>query len=603
VKKLSFKPHKPVELKNAEEMPFCTMSLADMTWNKTGSWRYLRPQYVEQIPACQSGCPTANNIEAWIGLFGKGKIEEAWNTAAIENPFPGIMGRVCYHPCQEKCNRKELGGAVSIQMLERALADEAAKKDLVPEPFCPPTKKKIAVVGSGPAGLACAYHLTRLGHRVTVIERSQRAGGMLRHGIPEYRLPKDVLDREIERLKKMGIEFQLGRQIRDAAQMQLLRQEYDAVFLAIGAHKSKTLGIPDERAEGVIAGLAFLDAVSQGKAPFPGARTVVVGGGNTAIDAARTALRLKSSVTVLYRRSRPEMPAFEDEIREAEKEGIKIEFLVLPKRILLKEGKAGGIICERAKLGEPDDSGRRQPVPIPNSECQFEADTIICAIGEDIETAIIPSALPITKGAIATKQGGRTAWSNVFAGGDFIGQTRTVVESLASGKRSAIAIDCLFRKMDFEDVFEKIRVGDTSSVRMADYLNIIKRGKKEEEECEVIPKRKIVSYDQLNCAYFWESNPNAYPAKSVEERLAHRPFTEILLSPPKETTADELSRCFHCGRCIQCDNCFIYCPDISISKEEMGYKIDLNYCKGCGVCVSECPRAAMEMIEEPVEII
>lgn len=583
-------------------MPFCTMSLADMTWNKTGSWRYLRPQYIEQIPACQSGCPTANDIEAWIGLFEKGRIEEAWNTATLENPFPGIMGRVCYHPCEENCNRKELGGTVSIQMLERALADEAAKKDLVPEPLCPQTKKKIVVVGSGPAGLSCAYHLTRLGHRVTVIERFQKAGGMLRCGIPEYRLPKDVLDREIERLKKMGIEFQPGRQIRDAAQMQLLRQEYDAVFLATGAHKSRNLGIPDEKADGVMSGLMFLDLMSQGRAPAPGAKTVVVGGGDTAMDAARTALRLGSSVTVLYRRSRPEMPAFEYEVKEAEKEGIKIEFLVLPKRILLKEGKAGGIICERAKLGEPDDSGRRQPVPIPNSECQFDADTVICAVGEDIETAIIPSALPITKGSIATRLGGRTAWSNVFAGGDFIGQTRTVVEALASGKRSAIAIDCHFRKMDFDDVFEKIRIGDTNSVRIGDYLKIIKCGKKESPGHEVIPKRKIVSYDQLNGAYFWKTNPNAYPLKSVEERLAHRPFTEILLPPSKETAADELSRCFHCGRCTQCDNCFIYCPDISVEKEEDGYKIDLNYCKGCGVCVTECPRAAMEMIEEPIEI-
>jgi NADPH-dependent glutamate synthase beta subunit-like oxidoreductase/Pyruvate/2-oxoacid:ferredoxin oxidoreductase delta subunit len=600
--KQSQKQPKPTSFKGISEMPYCTMSSALMTWNATGSWRYLRPRYIDQIPACQAACPTANNIEAWIRLLEQGKIEEAFEKATLENPFPAIMGRVCFHPCQESCNRNEMGGPVSIQMLERVLADAAGSDPAVPKPFRAQSKKKIAVIGSGPAGLACAYHLTRLGHKAVVIERNSRGGGVLRYGIPEYRLPREIIDIEIERLKKMGIDFHLGKIVRDAAEMQMLRQEYDAVFLAIGAHKSRPLGIPDEKAEGVMPGLTFLDLASQGKAPPLGKKVLVIGGGNTAIDAARTARRFGSEVTILYRRSREEMPAFEAEVKEALAEDIKIEFLTIPKQILVKDGRAGGLICERAKLGEPDESGRRSPVPISGSEHTFEATAILSAVGEEIETAIIPSALAIHKGALATKSGGRTEWHNVFAGGDFIEQPRTAVDALAAGKKAAIAIDCFFRKEDFDTVFQKIRIGDSNTVRMADYLRYLAGDKKEQESPDVIAKNRIAKFEDLNTAYFRHSNPNEYPMRQVKERFLHRPFAEVHQQPSKEVVADELSRCFHCGRCTQCDNCFIYCPDISIVKAEGGYNVDLTYCKGCGVCVFECPRAAMELIEEPTEI-
>ncbi len=583
-------------------MPYCTMSAALMTWNETGTWRYLRPQYVDQIPACQASCPTANNIEAWIKLLEKGKVEEAWEKAIIENPFPALMGRVCFHPCQEGCNRKELGGSISIQMLERVLADKVGANPPVAKPFRTLSKKKVAIVGSGPAGLACAYHLTRLGHKAVVMERNARGGGVLRYGIPEYRLPKDVLDIEIDRLKKMGVEFQFGKSIRDAAAMQMLRQEYDAIYLAIGAHRSRALGIPDEKTEGVMPGLTFLDLTAQGKAPPLGKKVLVVGGGNTAIDAARTAKRFGGDVTVLYRRSREEMPAFESEVKEALAEGIKIEFLVMPKSVVVKDGRAAGLVCDRAKLGEPDESGRRSPVAVPGSEITFEANSVLSAVGEEIETAIIPSALAIHKGALATKQGGRTEWHNVFAGGDFINQPRTAVDAMAAGKRSAIAIDCFFRKDDFDLVFQKIKIGDSNSVRMGDYLRYLEAEKTPEASPVVVAKNRIAKFEDLNTAYFWESKPNEYPMRSVEDRLGTRPFSEVHQAPSKDVVSDELSRCFHCGRCTECDNCFIYCPDISIAKVTGGYAFDFTYCKGCGVCVHECPRAALELIEEPTEI-
>ena len=596
------KQPKPVTFKGISDMPFCTVSTAYMTWNQTGTWRYLRPQYIDQIPACQAGCPTANNIEAWIRLLEQGKVEEAWERAVLENPFPALMGRVCFHPCEERCNRKEMGGTISIKMLERVLADKVGSNPPVPKPFRPQSKKRIAVIGSGPAGLACAYHLTRLGHKAVIFERSQKAGGVLRYGIPDYRLPKDILDIEIERLKKMGVEFKLAKAVPDAAQMQTLRQEYDAIYLAIGAHKSRTMGIPDEKTDGVMPGLTFLELAAQAKTPPLGKSVLVIGGGNTALDAARTARRFGCDVTILYRRTRQEMPALEAEVKDAEAESIRIEFLVLPKRLILKDEKLGGLTCDRAALGEPDDSGRRQPVAIAGSEVSFEAQTILCAIGEEIETAIIPSALSIHKGALTTKLGGRTEWHNVFAGGDFIDQPRTAVDALAAGKRSAIAIDCYFRKDDFEAVFQKIRIGDSNSVRMADYLHHILGEKKSETEPLIVRKNKIATFADLNTVYFWESKPNAYPMRSVEDRFAHRPFAEILQAPAQETLTDELSRCFHCGRCTQCDNCYIYCPDIAINKIHDGYAFDFNYCKGCGVCVYECPRSAMELIEEPTEI-
>ena len=593
------------------DLPMFPMTLASTECNQTGTWRYLRPRYTEKIPACQFSCPTGNDVEAWIRLMEKGQINEAWEAATMENPFPSIMGRVCFHPCMDGCNRCEMGGSVNIQMLERTLSEQIGKKLPVAKPFFKATEKTIAVIGSGPAGLACAYHLTRLGHSVTVFEKENKAGGMLRYGIPGYRLPKKIVDREITRLEQMGIKFKLGTAVRDAAATQTLRQDYDAVFMAPGAHKSRRMGIDNEKATGIMTGLELLKLAADGKKTSLGKRVLVIGGGNTAMDTARTARRMGSEVTVLYRRTEAEMPAFEDEICEAIAEGVTIEPLVQPKHVTMEGNRITGLNCCRMQLGEPDSSGRRKPIPIEESETSFKANTIITAIGEEIDTSIIPSVLPIIDGVIGTHLGGRTEWINVFAGGDFSAGTRTVVDALADGKRSAIAIDCLLHGENFEETFDEIsfessdrKTGDKgpNTVLMSRYI-AHRRGENTATatKSETTTHNEVVRFEDLNPAYFTESKPNTTSALSVQERLDDASI-EVNLSATKEVAEDEMSRCFHCGRCTECDNCFIYCPDVAISKKENGFDIDYYYCKGCGICMQECPRAAVEMIPEPTEI-
>lgn len=600
---------KPVSFASELEMPYFDLAVATTEWNETGSWRYLRPRYTEKVPACQFSCPTGNNIEAWIRLLEAGKIEEAWEAATLENPFPAIMGRVCFHPCMDGCNRKEMGGAVNIQMLERALGESMGDSLPLAKPLFPSTGKKIAIIGSGPAGLACAYHLCRLGHGITIFEKEPLAGGMLRYGIPTYRLPKDLVDRETERLEQMGIEFRLETPIRDAAQMQTLRQDFDAVYLAPGAHKSRSLGIRGEDTDGVMSGLELLRAVALGKRPSIGRRVLVVGGGNTAVDATRTALRLGAEVSLIYRRSRAEMPAFEEEVAEALAEGVVLKTLMGPKRVMIGKGRVVGLVCQRMRLGEPDESGRRRPMPIPDSEISLEADSVILAIGEEIDTTIVPSALHTEEGAIKTGPGGRTEWKDVFAGGDFAAQPRTIVDALGAGKQSAIAIDCYLRGENFEDIADAVslagadpttKTAGSQNVLMSRYVALrTGQAPRPATNSETTLINTVVRFENLNPAYFTLSDPYPTPALSLEERLGLDPFAEIHQPSTKEAVNGELSRCFHCGRCTECDNCYIYCPDVAVAKKTGGFEIDFFYCKGCGVCMQECPRAAMEMIDEP----
>lgn len=580
---------KPITLTSEAQFPHFTIAMATTEWNETGTWRYMRPHYVERIPSCQAACPTSNNIEGWIKLFEQGNVASAFELATVENPFPSLMGRVCFHPCMDGCNRRELDSCVNINMLERALGDAARKLPFAKNTL-PSSGKKVAVIGSGPAGLACAYHLTRLGHKVRVFERAKSAGGMLRYGIPSYRLPKDELDAEINRLKGLGIEFVLGKDVSTNAIQEQMSRDYAAVFVAIGAQKSRAMGLADENTGGIMSGLELLRRVADSNPPILGRNVIVVGGGNTAIDTARCAKRLGAEVMIAYRRSRAEMPAFEEETKQAEEEGIKIEVLVSPKRIILENDKLKGIECQKMKLGEPDASGRRAPVSIEGQLATFNAETIFTAIGEEVEG-----------GTIESKIGGRTQWQNVFAGGDCIEAPRTVVDALSAGKLGAIAIDCNLNGTNFDEIFEKIRIAGTNFALISRYLGL-KNVKGNTPSPDVTYQNKVVKFSDLNPIYFTKSEMNAYPVLETSKRPIGNSFNEILQPPSESACSNELARCFHCGRCNECDNCYIYCPDTAILKKESGFEIDYHFCKGCGICPHECPRCALEMIEEPMEI-
>ncbi len=593
----------PIAFGGKIKLPYLPISMATTEWNATGRWRYSRPRFVERFPACQNACPTASDIEAMIAHLEKGEVERAWAAATVENPFPGIMGRICFHPCTDGCSRKDLGGSINIHALERSLADSMGETLPPAQPHFPPSKKRIAIIGSGPAGLSCAYHLKRLGHDVVVFEKEKKAGGILRYGIPPYRLPHEILDREIARLSAMGIQFELGKPVPDATHMQTICQDYDAVFLAAGAHRSKPLGIPGTEAKGVVSGLAFLRDTAMGMHSDLGKRIVVVGGGNTAIDAARTALRLGCDVTVIYRRSHAEMPAFEEEVRAAEEEGVKVKTLIAPTALLSTAGRINAITCTRMELGTPDETGRRRPIPVKGTESKIECDTLITAIGEEIDTSIIPSALHIDGGSLRTDDGGRTEWHNLFAGGDFARNPRTVVDALASGKAGAISIDSMLRGEPDGEVLKRCRLAGSGPVLMSRYIEM--RGAPATRHStteELEAQDRVVDFECINRAYFTSEESAPSPERDVRERISSTdPFVEVGLPLSDESKTGELARCFHCGRCTICDNCYIYCPDIAVSKEGDGFKIDMDYCKGCGVCAQECPRSAIEMVEEETE--
>jgi len=569
-------------------MPYQPTSLASMEWNKTGSWRYLRPRFENKIPPCNEACPAGQDIEGAMVLIGKGKFLEAWELFKEENPFPGVCGRVCYHPCESSCNRGDFDEPVSINALERFLADMASKHGRRVSRKREKGPQKVAIIGSGPAGLTCAYHLARMGYGVTVFEALPVLGGMLRVGIPEYRLPKKVLEEEIDQILELGVNAEVNTRLGEDFSLNDLK-EYQAIFLAMGNPKSKSLGIPGEEAQGIMSGVDFLRRVSLGQEVCLGKRVAVIGGGNTAIDAARSALRLGAKPFILYRRTREEMPAFPGEILEAEEEGIEISFLVSPVRVISGNGKVRQLECVKNRLGPPDEDGRRRPVEIKGSNFTLEVDQIISAIGEEADLSPLPKKLGIKDNAVLIDERGATQQAGVFAGGDMTPQPRTVVHAIASGKRAAIFMDCLLRGERWEGLFEILRIGEKGSLSMKRYL---------QEENERSPlSSKTVRLKDLNLDYFEYQKRLKMPKAKVSRRVGS--FEEVNLGFSEEMAVEEAGRCFNCGVCNLCDNCYIFCPDVAIHKGEGEFNvIDYDYCKGCGICGEECPRDVIVMEEE-----
>jgi 2-oxoacid:acceptor oxidoreductase delta subunit (pyruvate/2-ketoisovalerate family) len=559
----------PIVFHSLADMPRLPVSLGPTLSNKTGSWRYIRPQYEDKTPPCNHACPAGSDVVRYIGALCDRDPEAAWRIVMADNPLPGVCSRVCPHPCEAECNRAELGGAIAIHALERHLADEAMAHGWRPGRTGVQRLEKVAVVGAGPAGLSCAYHLALLGYAPTVFEAENDAGGLLRYGIPIYRLPRQMLDFEIAGFESLGVRFVLNARLGDRLHWPQL-QTMDAVFLALGQGLSRPLGTKGEETRGVLGGLEFLRRLAGGRPIQLGRRVIVVGGGNTAMDAARCAIRQGAEVTVLYRRTERQMPAIAGEVEEARAEGVRFHLLAAPIEVLAAGGQVAGLRCVKMSLGEADESGRERPVPIPGSQFDLPADTVIVATGQELDAGPLEeSQIRLHDGRIVAGEGGATSVGGVFAGGDAATAEGTVAQAVGSGRRVALAIDRYLGSSKASGSHPLGRAMSSAVVRDGD-LNL--------DHVEIIPRPALAQ-------------------RSPEVR--RNDYAEVSPGLPAEAALREAERCISCGTCTACDTCLIFCPDVAIARLQAdGYTIAYDYCKGCGICAEECPRAAMSMEEE-----
>ena len=543
------------------EKPFAiTLDVGSSLANKTGSWRTERPVYVHRLPPCNERCPAGENVQQWLyeAEEGGAGYERAWRQIMEDNPFPAVMGRVCYHPCETACNRASLDEAVGINSVERFLGDEAIARGWRVEKLAEPSGKRVLVVGAGPSGLSAAYHLARLGHAVTIRDAGPAAGGMMRFGIPKYRLPRDVLDAEIGRILDLGVELELDTKVEDLERV-LERDGFNAVFLAVGAHLGRRAYIPAGSAAKVLDAVAVLRSMEGEEQPLLGRRVAVYGGGNTAIDVARTAKRLGAEeAIVVYRRTRDRMPAHDFEVEEAEEEGVLMKWLST-----VKHAEEGVLLLERMEL---DESG----FPQPTGELEeLHADSLVLALGQDVDLSLLDRVprLEVEDGVVKVGENMMTGRPGVFAGGDMVPAERTVTVAIGHGKKAARHIDAWLRFGTHEPA----------------------------------PKHELASIEQLNTWYYADAPRSLQPKLDLLRRQST--FQEVVTGLDESTALYEARRCLSCGNCFSCDNCFGVCPDNAVLKTDdpaAPYAIDLDYCKGCGICVAECPCGAIEMVPETI---
>ncbi len=547
--------------------PRIAASVGSMAWNRTGTWRNLLPVHRDRPAPCGLACPAGTDVRGFLALAAAGRWQEALDLIRAVNPFPGVTGRVCPRFCEAACNRAGLDATLAVGAIERFLADRAEFRQIPAEGYRPRTAR-VAVVGAGPAGLSAAYQLARLGYPITLFEGREGAGGLLRYGIPAYQLPRAVLDRELAALFCWGIDLRGGQRLGAQLAWDAV-QGHDAVFLATGLSAPRKLGVPGADLPWVLDGLDFLDRVSRGEQVPVGGRTVVVGGGNTAIDAARVARRLGAAVMLLYRRSRADMPAIASEIEAALEEGVAMEFCAAPTAVR-EEGGTLVVDAIRTEPGLPDASGRPAPRPIPETEFSVPADTVIAAVGETADLRGLPPGLIVPEGPAAPAAG--TTLPGVFLGGDLITRAGSVAAAIGDGARAARRIHAFLE------------------------------GAEAPEEVLPAPARfEDLHLDTISLA------PRAR-VRALDRAARLRGFAEVEAGLSARRVAREAARCIHCGACTACDLCWALCPDAAILREPappppggpasarpVRYRVDLEHCKGCSICAAECPRGAILM--------
>jgi NADPH-dependent glutamate synthase beta subunit-like oxidoreductase len=526
--------------------------------NHTGSWRTSRPLYVDRLPPCNNACPSGENIQAWLYEAESGNYEAAWRVLVQDNPMPAVMGRVCYHPCETSCNRGQLDQAVGINSVERFLGDEAIKRGWKFDRPQELSGKKVLVVGAGPSGLSAAYHLARAGHAVEIQDAGPLAGGMMRFGIPKYRLPRDVLEAEVQRILDLGVTLKLNTKVENIEQS-MKAGGFDAAFLAVGAHIGKRAYIPAGSAAKVLDAVSVLRSMEGEDKPMLGRKVVVYGGGNTAIDVARTAKRLGASdAIIVYRRTREKMPAHDFEVEEALQEGILIKWLSTIKNV----SDEGTLTVEKMVL---DDTG----FPQPTGELEtLESDSLILALGQDVDLSLLDGApgLEVKDGVVQVAPNMMTGYPGIFAGGDMVPSERTVTVGIGHGKKAARNIDAWLRG--------------------AQYLPA--------------PKHELATYNMLHPWYYSDAHQTVRPVLDIIRRQST--FEEVVGGLDESNALFEARRCMSCGNCFECDNCYGVCPDNAVIKLGPGKRFQYNfdYCKGCGICASECPCGAIKMVPEDI---
>ena len=523
--------------------------------NLTGTWRSERPIYLDRLPPCNNACPAGENIQGWLFHAESGDYEQAWRVLVEDNPMPAVMGRVCYHPCEGACNRGQMDSSVGINSVERFLGDEAIKRGWKFAAPAASSGKKVLVVGAGPSGLSAAYHLARLGHKVEIQEAGPLAGGMMRFGIPKYRLPREVLDAEVQRILDLGVTLKLNTKVAHIEQG-MKEGNFDAAFLAVGAHIGKRTFIPAGDATKIVDAVSVLRSMEGEDKPMLGRRVVIYGGGNTAIDVARTAKRLGATEAIIvYRRTRDKMPAHDFEVEEALQEGVMIKWLST-----IKQAGEGEITVEKMKL---DDKG----YPQPTGEYEtLAADSVVLALGQDVDLTLLDGVpgLELKDGTVQVSPNMMTGHPGIFAGGDMVPSERTVTVAVGHGKKAAHNIDAWLRGTEYQPE----------------------------------AKHELAEFKNLNTWYYSDAPKTVRPMLDIIRRQTS--FDEVQGGLNETNALFEARRCLSCGNCFECDNCYGVCPDNAVVKLGPGKRFEFkyDYCKGCGMCVAECPCGAIKMVAE-----